>query len=87
MNKELKKNNNEYWSKKRTPDNPRYMLWMLYRGILEPPDEQYEYINWLHARIKDFNAQKEKGIKDINKYLMWYVRNHLIANCSISETF
>ena len=68
-------------------DNMRYLLWMLYKGILEPPEEQYEYINWLHDRIKDFNAQREKGIKDMDQYLMWYVRHHLVFNCSSSKRF
>ena len=65
--------------------NVRYILWMLYRGIYDPPEQQYEYINWLNARKAEFEQQNE--FKDFDKYLMYFVRDFLVRNCSVAKDF
>ena len=59
--------------------NIRYMLWMLCRGIYDPPNSQYEYINWINIRRHEFDKQTQ--FHDFDKYLMWFVRDYLAKNC------
>ena len=61
--------------------NIRYVLWMLYYGIYDPPVSQHEYIYWLNKWEQEFDKQTK--FNDFDKYLMWIVRNHLINQKNI----
>jgi len=74
-----KRNTNNQKKEKSKVENTRYLLWMLCEGILEPAKSNHEYFVWLSKARQRFEKQKEIGVKDMDQYLIQYVRDCLIA--------
>ena len=57
------------------PENPRYLLWMLYAGVDEIPDNQTDYILWVDTIVREY--RKSESELDIDQWLISWVRNYL----------
>ena len=80
------------------PDNPRYLLWMLYAGKYEIPDNQMDYIIWIKNKASEYRQMIDDfkelypnenwdRYKNFEEWLIYDVRKHLVENCTISKHF